>query len=67
MTLPDERYRAMVRIRDELLSLAHTAGPIRKHEFRRMVYNLLRHYPTTVDLQDMAKACPRLLWTIRKR
>ena len=61
VTLPDERYRALKNMRDALLFLAFKKGPLRKGEFRRNVGWLLKHYPSSYELEEIAKKCPRLL------
>lgn len=58
MTLPDERYRALAQIPEALHNLAYSKGPIRKRELQRLVYGLLRHYPTSYELREIAKSCP---------
>ena len=61
MTLPDERYRALAQIPEALHTLAYSKGPVRKRALRRLVYGLLRHYPTSYELREIAKKCPELL------
>jgi hypothetical protein len=60
MTLPDERYRALLNIRPALLAMC-SPGRLTKAEVRRTVRWLLKHYPTIYDLERMAKKCPELL------
>lgn len=60
MTLPDERYRALLNIRPALLAMC-APGRMTKTELRETVRRLLRHYPTVYDLERMAKKCPELL------
>lgn len=61
MTLPDERFRALAQIPEALHTLAYSKGPIRKRALQRLVYGLLRHYPTQYELREIAKKCPKLL------
>lgn len=61
MTMPNERYRAILQMRELLLQYALKPGPIRKREFRAGVRWALRHYPTEYELERIAKACPELL------
>lgn len=58
MTLPDERYRAVVQTRRFLLDLCnpqHTRVPkiIRQH-----ARAMLRHYPDDWNMEEAAKAAP---------
>ena len=61
MTLPDERYRALVWMRDGLYEIAMEKGVVKKGVLRRKISSLLRHYPTHSEIDDMAKKCPKLL------
>ena len=61
MTLPSERYRAMVNIRSALMDLATHEGRIQKGDLRRVIYWALRHYPSEYELQEISEKCPRLL------
>ncbi len=58
MTLPDERYRAVVQTRRFLLDLCnpeHT--PKVPKLIRETARSMLRHYPSDWDLQWAAEAC----------
>lgn len=62
MTLPDERTRAVINVREFLVRLSspyveHGIKGIRK-EVREEARRLLRHYPGHYDLYSVAKACP---------
>ena len=61
MTLPDERYRALVQMRQRLYDIALSTGRVSKRELRREVASLLRHYPAESEFERMAKKCPDLL------
>lgn len=56
MTLPYERTRAVLSMRDWLLFLAAAPGRINKRAFRRELHVRLRHYPTAEDLRHPAQA-----------
>ena len=59
MTLPDERYRAVEQTRRfllDLLSPQHT--PRVPKSVRDRARSMLRHYPTTFDMQHAAEAAP---------
>jgi len=61
MTLPNERTRAVMNVREFLLRLSSPYGGgikgIRK-EVREEARRLLKHYPARYDLHHVAKACP---------
>jgi hypothetical protein len=59
MTLPDERYRAVVQTRRFLLDLCNTQHTPRVPKLiRETARSLLRHYPTDWDLQRTALQAP---------
>lgn len=56
MTLPDERYRAVVKTQEFLLELLKTPGiPQKIKDDARWC---LRHYPSSWDMQRAAENCP---------
>lgn len=62
MTLPDERTRAVMQVREFLIRLSspyveNGIKGIRK-EVRNEALRLLKHYPARYDLHHVAKACP---------
>lgn len=61
MTLPDERYRALEQLPGVLLRRLDRPGAVSKSELRRLVSMLLRHYPTSYELQELARRAPKLL------
>lgn len=61
MTLPDERYRALRSVEQRLLDIAHTKGPVTKRWLRGEFRALLRHFPTWVEIDRMARRCPDIL------
>ena len=62
MTLPDERYRAMKRVRPFMYLLLDTPlRKLRKDELRLAVRYLLKHYPTNSELERLAELAPDLL------
>jgi len=57
MTLPDERYRAVVQTAEFLQDLCSTAATPRvPREIRQRARNLLRHYPTDYDLDRASES-----------
>jgi len=59
MTLPDERFRATSRTRDFLLELCTpSATPRVPSHIRDRARVLLKHFPTDLDLDSVAKDCP---------
>lgn len=60
MTLPDERYRAVKWAEKFLHELAtdRTKYPRVPVAVRREAYSILRHYPSSWDMQRAAEACP---------
>lgn len=60
MTLPDERYRAVMMTADFLLKLAgdRNTYPRVPKKVRDQAAALLRHYPTYYDLKRIEAAAP---------
>ncbi len=59
MTLPDERYRAVVRTEKFLMALCNpTETPRVPKDIRQQARALLRHYPNTWDMNRAAQATP---------
>ena len=59
MTLPDERYRAIVQTQKFLLDLCNTQHTPRVPKLvRDRARSMLRHYPTTFDMQRAAAGSP---------
>ena len=59
MTLPDERYRAVVQTRRLLLDLTNPQHTPRVSKLiRETARSLLRHYPTDWDMQRTALQAP---------
>ena len=65
MTMPDERYRAMLEgmrlIEDLLIPQVTPRVPGNIRERARWV---IRHYPSKYHLEKMARECPEILKTI---
>lgn len=62
MTLPDERYRAIVYAKqfcEDLLSTQKT--PRVPKEIRRRALSVLRHFPDDYHLSRLAEACPDVI------
>ena len=61
MTLPDERYRAVVQTQKFLLDLCNTQHTPRVPKLiRDRARSMLRHYPTTFDMQRAAATSPEV-------
>ncbi len=61
MTLPDERYRAVLDARALLYDLADSRRmPEVSPELRHRVTHILRHFPTPTEMDLAAKQCPNL-------
>ena len=59
MTLPDERYRAVVQTRRFLLDLCNTQHTPRVPKLiRDTARSMLRHYPSDWEMQTAARAAP---------
>ena len=59
MTLPDERYRAIVQTQKFLLDLCNPQHTPRVPRLiRDRARSMLRHYPTTHDMMAAAEAAP---------
>ena len=64
MTMPDERYRAMLegmRLIEDLLNPQVT--PRVPGDIRERARRVLRHYPSKYDFEKMAGECPEILET----
>ena len=61
MTLPDERYRAIVQTQKFLLDLCNPQHTPRVPKLiRDRARSMLRHYPTTFDMQRAAAGSPEV-------
>lgn len=61
MTLPDERYRAVVQTRRFLLDLCNTQHTPRVPKLiRDTARSMLRHYPSDWDMQRAAEGAPEV-------
>lgn len=60
MTLPDERYRAVMWASKFLTELAHDRKkyPRVPKAVRQEAHSILRHYPGSWDMSRAADACP---------
>jgi len=67
MTLPDERTRSLLNVREFLIALASPHGGLKRipSDVRRQARYLLKHYPTTWDLDRLAERCPELLYKVK--
>ena len=61
MTLPDERYRAVVQTRRFLLDLCNREHTPRVPKLiRETARSMLRHYPSDWDMQSAAASSPNV-------
>lgn len=59
MTLPDERYRAVMQAKQLLTELAYPElTPRMTKKLRQRAQTILRHYPMEFELQMAAEAAP---------
>jgi len=58
MTLPDERYRAVVQTTNFLTDILNT--PRVPKEIKARARSLLRHYPSAYDMKQAAERCPSI-------
>jgi hypothetical protein len=56
MTLPDERYRAVVKTQEFLVEILNT--PRVPKTIKEQAMSLLRHYPSAWDMKRAAENCP---------
>lgn len=62
MTLPDERYRAIQHTADFLLSLTDPQSTPRIPKIiRQRARSLLKHYPTSWDLDRLSEKAPDVI------
>ena len=62
MTLPYERYRSIVYARDFLCDLLDPkATPKVPSEIRQRARAVLRHFPFTIELDELAKKAPEIV------
>ncbi len=62
MTLPDERYRAIIKARDFLRDLLNPkATPRVPKEVRREAYRVLKHFISSYELEKLAEKSPTIL------
>ena len=67
MTLPDERYRAVIRTQDFLISLMDPKKTPRvPKEIREEARRCLRHFPRTFDMDLAATSAPSVFETPNK-
>jgi hypothetical protein len=62
MTLPDERFRAIVAAEEFMQDLMDSKKtPRLPKSIRKRAGTVLRHYPTTWDLKEMERAAPHII------
>lgn len=61
MTLPNERFRAVVSTEDFLIKLATHKYARTSEATAEVASRLLRHYPSLYEMRETAKKCP-LIW-----
>lgn len=59
MTMPNERYRALVWAGEYLRQRRQDSNL--SEEARREIATILRHYPDRHELRDLARECPDML------
>jgi hypothetical protein len=58
MTLPDERYRAVVKTQEFLVEILNT--PRVPKAIKDQARSCLRHYPSAWDMRQAAENCPNV-------
>jgi hypothetical protein len=58
MTLPDERYRAVVKTQELLVEILNT--PRVPKAIKDQARSCLRHYPSAWDMKQAAENCPNV-------
>jgi len=58
MTLPDERYRAVVQTQELLVEILNT--PRVPKAIKDQARSCLRHYPSAWDMRQAAENCPNV-------
>jgi hypothetical protein len=58
MTLPDERYRAVVKTQELLVEILNT--PRVPKAIKDQARSCLRHYPSAWDMRQAAENCPNV-------
>jgi hypothetical protein len=56
VTLPDERYRAVMQTQEFLVEICNT--PRVPKVIKQQARSLLRHYPSAWDMKQAAENCP---------
>jgi hypothetical protein len=59
MTLPDERYRAVMMAKKFLLDIMHTRSGL-SAEIKNEARSILRHFPSEYDLDMAAEKAPHV-------
>lgn len=68
MTMPSERYRAVVNTREFLIRLATPSDTPRVPSgLRQEARSLLRHYPGTLDMEEAASGAPSVFAGVTAR
>lgn len=68
MTMPDEKYRALKKAKEFLLSLMNSKKtPKVPKAIRIEAYRVLKHFPWEHDLEELAKRCPDILGSEKDR
>lgn len=61
MTLPDERYRAVIWAKDFMLELCDPKKTPRiPRAIRQQAWSILRHYPNKWDMKQASQECPEV-------
>lgn len=64
MTLPDERYRAVIQTAKFLKALSHSSETKRVPlQIRQQARTLLRHYPSDWDMERACQGAPDIFQT----
>lgn len=62
MSLPDERYRALIYARDFMVDLLNPKVTPRVPLYvRKRARYTVKHFPTEYEIEELARRCPKLL------
>ena len=61
MTMPNERYSAIIRTRDFLQELRKAPSKYSAEEIKKEIHRCLKHYPSELYLDQLADLAPNIL------
>jgi len=61
MTMPNERYDALIRTKKLLEELLQNDEPMSASELRQKAYRCVKHFPWDLHINDLAESRPDIL------